>query len=163
MADKMNLLAWILVTCHVSVVFSNELARGWGDDIAWVKLDDGLIQAKTENKPVMLIIHKSWCGACKSLKPKVQASSAIKEVSKDFVMVNAEDDEEPGDSKFSPDGGYIPRIFFLDSDGNVLNDFYNKDGNSQYKYYYYSADHIVKTMKSVLDSVKGGNTGNEEL
>ncbi|XP_060085660.1 thioredoxin domain-containing protein 12-like [Ylistrum balloti] len=164
MADKMNLLACFLFTCHIYLVFSNELARGWGNDIAWVKLDDGLIQAKKENKPVMLIIHKSWCGACKSLKPKFEASQAIKEVSQEFVMVNAEDDEEPGDSKFTPDGGYIPRIFFLDSDGNVLNDHYNKDGNSQYKYYYYSPDHIVKSMKGVLETLKSGNTAtNEEL
>ncbi|XP_021373424.1 thioredoxin domain-containing protein 12-like [Mizuhopecten yessoensis] len=164
MADKMNLLAWMLFTCHISLVFSNELARGWGDGIAWVKLDDGLTQAKTENKPMMLIIHKSWCGACKSLKPKVEESTAIKELSKEFVMVNTEDDEEPSDSKFTPDGGYIPRIFFLDNNGEVLNDHYNKDGNSQYKYYYYSPDHIVKSMKAVLETLKGDNTAtNDEL
>lgn len=39
--------------------------NGLGEHIDWSTLDDGLSRAKQENKPLMLIIHKSWCGACK--------------------------------------------------------------------------------------------------
>jgi hypothetical protein len=42
-----------------------DVSHGLGNHIEWVKLEEGLIQAKDEDKPLMLIIHKSWCGACR--------------------------------------------------------------------------------------------------
>ena len=51
------------------------------------------------------------CGT--ALKPKFGASAEIAALAKSFVMVNVEDDEEPTDSQFSPDGGYIPRILYM--------------------------------------------------
>jgi protein-disulfide reductase (glutathione) len=47
-----------------------------------------------------------------------------------------EDDEEPADDAFKPDGGYIPRIFYLDpKDQKVRTDIYNKAGSDKYKYH----------------------------
>jgi protein-disulfide reductase (glutathione) len=51
-------------------------------------------------------------------------------------MINLEDNEEPSDPKFAPDGNYIPRIFFIDPNGNLRYDLYNQNGNPSYKYFY---------------------------
>ena len=58
-------LVVVAVSC-VSVVVADCKGepRGWGDSISWSSFDGGLQQAQRENKPVMLIIHKTWCGTC---------------------------------------------------------------------------------------------------
>lgn len=115
--------------------------------------EDGLKAAKEQNKPLMLVIHKSWCGACKALMPQFAESKEIEELSKNFIMVHTEDDEEPKGEQYLPDGGYIPRILFLDPEGNVRKDFYNVGGHDEYKYYYYSPELIVPTMKRVMENI----------
>ncbi|KAI0209511.1 Thioredoxin domain-containing protein 12 [Lamellibrachia satsuma] len=136
---------------HISSSFSNDLAHGFNDNINWVTLDDGLKAAKEENKPLMLLIHKSWCGACKALKPQFATSVKIEDLSKKFVMVNVMDDEEPNDIKYKPDGGYIPRILFLTHNGEIQTDIYNEKGSAQYKYYYSSVDPITTSMETALE------------
>ncbi|CDW55633.1 Thioredoxin 7 domain containing protein [Trichuris trichiura] len=84
---------------------------GWGDDIAWVSFED--VAKFFRKRPMFLLIHKSWCPACQALKPKFTKAKQIVELSKYFVMVNAQDDEEPWEEVYKPDGAYIPRILFL--------------------------------------------------
>ncbi|XP_030852344.1 thioredoxin domain-containing protein 12-like [Strongylocentrotus purpuratus] len=135
--------------------------RGLGEQYDWVTFEDGLKLAKENNKPMMLVIHKTWCGACKALKPKFAASEEILKLSSDFVMVNVEDDEEPEGSQFQPDGGYIPRILFLNSDGVVQPDLINTLGNPQYKYFYSNALMVTEAMKSAVKAL--GGSRNDEL
>lgn len=84
--------------------------NGFGSEYVWAgSLESGVQIATHHKKPVMVIIHKSWCSACKNLKPKFANSTEIKSLSRHFVMVNLIDEEEPKNNKFSPDGSYIPR------------------------------------------------------
>ncbi|XP_067677409.1 thioredoxin domain-containing protein 12-like isoform X2 [Haliotis asinina] len=157
MADT-GMLAWISVIVFTCLTLSraNQYARGWGDDIDWVNLQDGLAKAKEQNKPLMLVIHKSWCGACKALKPKFAETKDIISLSKQFIMVNTENEEEPSEKQYSPDGGYIPRILFLDPEGNVRKEFINENGNDKYRYYYPDTEDIVTSMNKVLQAVEDG-------
>ena len=99
----------VLFTVFVSVVLSK--SNGWNDKIDWQpSLEATLSKVKESGKPGMIVIHKSWCGACKALKPKFAESSSIEQLSENFVMYNALDDDEPKGEEFKPDGGYIPRM-----------------------------------------------------
>ena len=81
----------------------------------------------------------------------VAGSKALLELSDKFVMVNAEDEEDPSsDPSFNIDGGYIPRIIFLDANGNIRPEFSNKRRAEKYKYFYPSSDEIMITMDNVL-------------
>jgi protein-disulfide reductase (glutathione) len=82
-------------------------------------LDEAKAAAEENGRPILLLIHKSWCGACKALRTVFADSDAIEHQAAHFNMVNLEDDEEPKDKAFQPDGGYIPRIMFLTSKGLV--------------------------------------------
>ena len=126
-------------------------SNGLGDHIEWQTWSKGLVVAKETGKPIMVILHKSWCPACKALKPKFEASKAIGQLSSQFVMINAKEGEEPmDDPKLNIDGAYIPRVIFLDSEANVLTGVSNEKGNPKYMYYHMDATSIVESMKKVL-------------
>ncbi|CAP32745.2 Protein CBG14099 [Caenorhabditis briggsae] len=129
-----------------------DLSHGYPSAIEWVEFDKAIGIAKDLNKPIFFLIHKTWCGACKNLKRELKSSPKTDELiilSRKFVMVNVEDDEEPEDPKYAPDGGYIPRILFLDTDGNPLKTN-NEQKYKNNKYFYPLPAQIIDGMERAL-------------
>ncbi len=130
--------------------------RGFNDKIKWTNnLEEAKVLAAKENKPVFVLIHKTWCGACKRLKTQfAEAGNDLIAKSEKFIMVNLEDDEEPKDSAYAPDGGYIPRIVYLNKQGEVQSKVINEARKGgQYQYYYSDISQVVKGMDNALASL----------
>ena len=143
--------------CHLLFLlfftfFNQSLAandNGFGETVNWIEYDAAIADT---SRPTLVILHKSWCGACKSLKPKFAQSSEIDQLSEKFSMVNANEENSIHNlASFNIDGSYIPRVFFLNPDGQVLSEMTNTNGNPSYKYFHHQASTILESMKKVLD------------
>lgn len=87
--------------------------------IDWQPYEAGLGRARAQNKPVCLVLYTSWCPHCRNYS-RVFDDPQVVERARSFVMVRANADEEPAlAGKFVPDGGYVPRTFFLAPDGTL--------------------------------------------
>lgn len=126
-------------------------SEGWNDNIKWSDLSTGLREARTSKRPIFTLIHQSWCGACKALKPQFAKSKELEQLSQHFVMVNAGNEKEPKDMKFKPEGlkgGYYPRIIFLKPDGSRIDSI--KGPNPEYSAYFSKPQQIAAAMKEAL-------------
>ncbi|MCC6645711.1 MAG: thioredoxin family protein [Polyangiaceae bacterium] len=110
----------------------------WGGAaIAWRTPAEGLAEAQRTGKPVMLVLFTTWCPHCKNYS-RVFEDARVAEASKGLVMVRADaDKDEATSSKYQPDGGYIPRTFFLKPDGANSG---IKASDGRYGYFYDERD-----------------------
>merc|ERR1739840_6405 len=101
------------------------LDGGFGTNVTWWTLDEGLDECNRTAKPMMMIIHKTWCPACDVLKGCFKNSSLIQELSQFFVMVNLMDQEVPDTEALAPDGHYFPSKSVEVSMAKAIRLFYN--------------------------------------
>ncbi|KAK3233643.1 hypothetical protein CYMTET_56070 [Cymbomonas tetramitiformis] len=112
------------------------------------------IDFTTNTKPIMVLITKSWCGACKRLKAEFLSGNGeadeIYEYSQKFHMMSFVDDQEPKGEQWTEDGAYVPRLFFLSPQGDVMHSIINSQGNPKYKYFYMHLTQVKASMRKAL-------------
>jgi protein-disulfide reductase (glutathione) len=142
-----------LVAC-VPVIAGPPNTKDWNPKIDWKTLPQAYSEARKSQKPIMTVIHMSWCAACKALKPQFAKSKEIQELSAHFETVLAGDADEPKEGKFRPEGlkgGYYPRIIFLKPDGTRIEGLAGP--NAEYSAYFSKPAQIVSAMQGALKSV----------
>ncbi|XP_014249361.1 thioredoxin domain-containing protein 12-like [Cimex lectularius] len=131
----------------VKVTLNTVGVNDYTDNIKWLTLDEALKSSKELKLPILVFIHLPLCESCNRLRPIIESSEEIITLSKDFLMVQINEQNVKDD--FRIDGQYTPRIIFLSPDGKPLPQFINKLGNPNIKYYYPNAKSIVKAMSEV--------------
>lgn len=83
---------FIMLAVVAAAEETRDLSRGFGDRIEWRTFDEAtaLNRDPADNRPVFVLIHRSTCGACLSLKPLLRDSLKFAEMSEKFLMVNLE-------------------------------------------------------------------------
>jgi len=129
----------IALAALLTAVLAAPPARAGGDwndgGIKWHGYEEGLAAAKKEKKPVCLIFYTEWCPHCANYS-QVFHDPKVVEQAKRFVMIRLDKDKNGEISqKYGPDGaGYIPRTYFLASDGTLAADIHA--AREQFKYFY---------------------------
>lgn len=137
---------WWVVGCAVVLTVALAVpstvragAENWNDaNIQWMEYEAGLKAAKDSHRPICLIFYTSWCPHCANYSKVFNDPEVVKKA-KSFVMIRLDKDKNAELSKkFSPDGEYIPRTYFLSGDGQL--DASLSETREQYKYFYSESD-----------------------
>jgi len=118
-----------------------------GAEINWRDARSGIYESSRTGRPVLMVFHTTWCSVCKRFRA-VFKDPAIVEQSRNFVMilVDADVDKELNGA-FAPDGVYVPRTLFLDSDGNVSAKLAGSDPQYPHSLNVDSPDELLALMK----------------
>jgi thiol-disulfide isomerase/thioredoxin len=151
MTRTSTLLCAALTAVALCVAPSARAGGDWNDSgITWQKYDDGLAAAKKDKKPVCLIFYTEWCPHCKNFSGVFHDAKVV-DKAKQFVMIRVDKDQAPDVSKkYTPDGEYIPRTYFLSSDGTLDADIHAP--RTTYKYFYDESkpDSVLAGMDEAL-------------
>jgi protein-disulfide reductase (glutathione) len=103
-------------------------AEDWnGAEINWRDARSGIYESAQTGRPVLMVFHATWCSVCKRFR-SVFKDPAVVAASRDFVMILVDADKEKEvNGAFQPDGSYVPRTLFIDSNGNVSNKLIGSD------------------------------------
>lgn len=125
----------LLAICLALSLSTAHAGGDWNDKaVAWQGYQTGLELAKKEKKPILLVVYTEWCPHCTKYSGVFHDPKVV-EQSKKFVMIRVDKDKQPEVSRANaPDGEYIPRTYFLSSDGKL--DPSIAAPRDQYRYFY---------------------------
>lgn len=118
-----------------------------GAEINWRDARSGIYEASQTGRPVIMVFHATWCSACKRFREVFKDPGIVAE-SRDFVMILVDGDAEKElNGAFSPDGAYVPRTLFIDSDGNVSEKLVGSDPQYPHSLAIDKPDELLALMK----------------
>jgi len=142
----------LLAAAVLALTSAPSLAGGdWNDSaVAWKPYEQGLAEAKEANKPICLVFYTDWCPHCTNYS-KVFHDPAVVEASAKLVMIRInKDQDKPASARYAPDGEYIPRTYFLEPDGTLLDQVTENRPNYRYFYDEHDPKSVLRSMNTVV-------------
>ena len=106
--------------------------------ITWRSTEEGLTEARTSDKPVMMVIHAEWCGPCHEYA-RVFHDAEVAALAQHFVMILVDADREAAvNQRYATDGTYLPRTYFLSPTGQHQTE--NVSNHPRFRYFFPQRD-----------------------
>lgn len=151
MMMKLRFALALLAAAAAAVVAEEGPGRGFPDAVKWRGFEEGVAEAKETGRPLMVLFHKPWCGACKGLKASIaQDPAEFVELARGFVMVNVVDERVSLQPEWQPDGGYIPRVVWADPATAQPKKTIVNPESDRYKHFFHDRASLVAGMRSAL-------------
>ncbi|WP_435550424.1 thioredoxin family protein [Desulfobacterium sp. N47] len=113
-------LAGKSVVLDLEVVSNTKASAFEGMEITWAQnYEQGIEEAKKEDKPVFLLLYAPWCGWSKKTMEDTMEDPRIKMLKDRFVWVKVNTDERKELYEFYQQKGY-PLMIILDSKGEEI-------------------------------------------
>ncbi len=146
----MRLAVFLLLALLLSVPARAFEAQDWNDSaIQWQSYEAGLDLAQKTHKPICLVLYALWCPHCRNYA-KVFSDPRVIEESRHFVMIREDIDQRHDvNLKFRPDGGYVPRTYFLSSDGVLESSLIVEERKGQKYTYFYDESELRRSVRMV--------------
>jgi glutaredoxin len=102
---------------------------------------------------VCLTFYTEWCPHCVNYS-KIFHNINVAEHAKRFVMIRIDKDKHPDVSeKYSPDGQYIPRTYFLSPAGTLDPSIHEARDRNKYFYDEHNPDGLLGGMRQALQKL----------
>ncbi len=118
----------------------------------WLSYEEGLKQARSTGKPLCVVVYAEWCARCRELD-QMMRTPRFEELSQRFVMVRQDADQGADWLKAPPfveHGTYVPRVFFLSSEGALRTELKSPHPRFPYFYSAQQPEALEKTMRAAL-------------
>jgi thiol:disulfide interchange protein DsbD len=116
-----RLRQWIpVIALFLCVAIMGVIDEDRGGNLAWAKsYADGLAQAGSRHRPMLISFHTPGCGWCAKLDAETFTDPTVVELSRKFVCVRVDSDVDP--TAVHRYGVFeYPTILFADSGGREL-------------------------------------------
>lgn len=151
----MNRIMWkrrggVLLVAVVAICsLAHSAAPDWNDEaIEWRDYTEGRKLAHASGLPALVVFYADWCPTCQAYHQIFEDPSVVA-ASEAFVMIRVNADDAPVLNRlFSYDGLYLPRIFLLNAQGEVLHELYPPDKQFRYFIRANRADELASLMRA---------------
>jgi thiol:disulfide interchange protein len=128
----------------------------WNDrQLKWSPPSAGLAAMKRSGGQGLLVVFAQWCSVCHEYAKIFHDAEVVAALNGVTVMRIDQDGSDPLIRRFSPDGAYVPRTFFLGADGEPITGLYESD--PEFKYFFTPSlqSYLAKAIRAMKSKNKG--------